>query len=419
MTAPGPQPEEDPARPDGAPPWTDGLELSDAQRLAQTGFAEFARTRILPHADRWDRDERLPPEVVGALADSGHLGALIPPEQGGSGWEPVMFGLLNEALGHACSSVRSVLTVHSMVSRAVARWGSPRQRARWLPALAGGTAVGAFALTEPEAGSDVAALRTTAEETADGYRLTGSKRWITYGQAADVFLVFARCTGGPAAFLVERDAPGSTVEPVTGMLGTRAALTAQLRLEGCPVPSEALVGRAGFGLSAVAADALEIGRYSVAWGCAGLGRACVEAAARHAAVRHQFGQPLARHQLVQRLITEMDVNTGAARLLCLRAGRLLDRRAPQAVEAVWAAKYFAARSAFRAAADAVQVHGAQGCGPGSRVQRLLRDAKVMEIIEGTTEIQQTVIAEAVVREQAGPLAAQPPPRATEGRNDDG
>ncbi|WP_030407031.1 acyl-CoA dehydrogenase family protein [Streptomyces albus] len=408
MTTARPRSRGAPDSPAAPPPWTEGLELTDEQRTAQAGFADFARREILPHADRWDREEHLPGEVVRALADEGHLGAWAPREHGGAGLDPVTFGLLNEALGHACSSVRSLLTVHSMVIRAVTRWGGSRLRSRWLPALASGTAVGAFALTEPEAGSDVASLRTAAEKTADGYRLTGGKRWITFGQAADVFVVFARCDDGPAAFLVERDAPGCTVEPVTGMLGTRAAMTAHLHFDGCAVPAEALVGRAGFGLNAVAADALETGRYSVAWGSAGLARACVEASARHAAAREQFGRPLAQHELVQRLITEMAVNTSAARLLCLRAGRLLHSADPQAVEAVWSAKYFAARSAFRAAADAVQVHGARGCGPDAPVQRLLRDAKIMEIIEGTTEIQQTVIAQSVVRELDGPAGLSAP-----------
>ncbi|MGW5019747.1 acyl-CoA dehydrogenase family protein [Streptomyces cacaoi] len=417
MTAPGPPGTRNGSGPAAPAPWTEGLELTGEQRAAQAGFAEFAARVVAPYADRWDREERLPGEVVRALADSGHLGAVVPADQGGSGLDAVTFGLLNEALGHACSSVRSLLTVHSMVARAVLRWGSRALRDRWLPALARGTAVGAFALTEPEAGSDVAGLRATAEETSGGYRLTGGKRWITCGQFADVFLVFARCPGGPAAFLVERDTPGCTVEPVTGMLGTRAAMTGHVDLDGCEVPAEALVGRVGFGLNAVAADALETGRYSVAWGSAGLGRACVEAAARHAATRCQFDRPLAQHQLVQRLLTEMAVGTGAARLMCLRAGRLLGSRDPQAVEAVWAAKYAAARSAFRAAADAVQVHGAHGCGPDSPVQRLLRDAKVMEIIEGTTEIQQTVIAQSVVRELAGP-AKGPVPSENRGAHDD-
>ena len=376
--------------------WTEPHGLCAEHLKAQARFAEFTRAHILPYADRWDREERLAPDVAGLLAEPGYLGSLVPSGYGGADLDAVEFGLLHEAVGYGCSSARSLLTVHSMVCQAIARWGGPQLRERWLPELAAGRGVAAFALTEPESGSDVASLAMAAEPAGGGYRLTGRKRWITCGQIASAFLVFARSPRGHAAFVVERDRPGLTVEPVRGLLGTRAAMTADLRFDGCVVPGDAMVGRPGFGLSAVAAGALEWGRYSVAWGCAGLSRACLDASARYAVRRRQFGKPIGEHQLVQGLVADMAVEARAARLLCIDAGRLIGTGDPQAVEATWTAKYFAAGAAFRAAAAAVQIHGANGCADGYPVQRYLRDAKIMEIIEGTAQIQQTFIADSTL-----------------------
>jgi glutaryl-CoA dehydrogenase (non-decarboxylating) len=378
------------------------MRLTERQRRDREQFQEFVAKRITPHADRWDAEERLPTELVAELADQGYLGALVPASYGGTNLDAITFGLLNEALGYGCSSTRSLLTVHSMVAHAVTRWGSVAQKVHWLPLLATGAAVGAFALTEPGAGSDAAGLATTARPTADGYVLDGTKRWITYGQRADVFLLFARCADRLTAFLVERDTPGLSVVPVGGLLGTRASMVAELRLSGCVVPADAVVGRPGFGLAAVATSALDIGRYSVAWGCVGLLAACLDAALDHAEDRVQFGKPLREHQLVQRLLADMATLLRAARLLCLEAGELKDAGHPETVPTTWMAKYFAARGAFTSAADTVQIFGAAGCGPGHPAQRLLRDAKIMEIIEGSTELQQIHIGQSAYQNRGRP-----------------
>ncbi|MEU4583025.1 acyl-CoA dehydrogenase family protein [Kitasatospora aureofaciens] len=369
------------------------VQLTERQAAAREEYESFTRQAVAPHADAWDRAERLPEAFLEEFAARGLLGAAVPAGYGGAELDPITFGLLNEELGRGCSSVRSLVTVHGMASYAVARWGGDRQREHWLPRFATGGAIGAFALTEPGAGSDVKALRTTARRTDDGFRLTGQKRWITFGQRADVYLLFARLDGREAAFLVPRDAPGLTVRPVTGMLGTKASMLAELSLVDCLVAPEALLGRPGFGLAAVAASALELGRYSVAWGCVGLAQACLDASLDHADRRETFGVRLRDHQLVQRMIADMATGTAAARLLCQQAGWLRQDRSTESLHATWLAKYHASRTAFRSASDAVQVHGAQGCGDGHPVQRYLRDAKVMEIIEGSTELQQTTIAE--------------------------
>ncbi|WP_432839329.1 acyl-CoA dehydrogenase family protein [Dactylosporangium sp. CA-092794] len=371
------------------------LSLTDSQSKVLHEYRQFTATEIAPFANEWDRAGRLPRDIVVAMGRAGYLGALIPVEYGGSALDIIEFGLLNEALGVGCSSVRSVLTVHSMVSYAIARWGKPEERERWLPRMARGECVGAFALSEPGAGSDAARITTSARPDGDGYVLDGTKKWITYGQAADVFLVFARIDERITAFVVPRDSPGLTVVPIADMLGTRASMIAELRFDNCKVPGTALLGRPGFGLVAIAGPALEYGRYSVAWGAVGLLQACLEESLSYARQRHQFGSVIAEHQLIQRLLSDMATTVSAARLLCLQAGRLKETEHPDAVAAIWMAKYFASTGAFRAAADTVQIHGASGCLPTSSAQRMLRDAKVMELIEGSTQIQQIVISERV------------------------
>ncbi|HEX5759078.1 MAG TPA: acyl-CoA dehydrogenase family protein [Thermoanaerobaculia bacterium] len=367
------------------------LELTAEQRQARAEFRGFAAAEIAPHADAWDRAEAIPRELVDRLRGRGWLGANLAREHGGRGLDMITYGLLTEEIARGCSSVRSLLTVHDMVAHAVARWGSREQRACWLPLLARGEALAALALSEPNAGSDAAAVETTARTDGDAWVLDGRKKWTTFGQIADLFLVFARAEGGPAAVLVERETPGLAVRPLRGIVGTRASMLAELFFDGCRVPKGNLVGRPGFGVSHVAATALEQGRYSVAWGSVGIGQACLDACRGYAAERRQFGAPLADHQLIRALLAEMIVNVRAARLLCLRAGWLRDAGDPGAPAETMAAKYFASTMATRAANDAVQIHGANGLTEEFPVARYLRDARVMEVIEGSTQIQQITI----------------------------
>lgn len=354
---------------------------------------------ITRYTDEWDQAGALPDDIVRKLGAAGLLGLSVPTEYGGSGADMVTVGQAHQAIGAACSSVRSVLTVHGMVVRALSRWGGQAQRELWLPALATGARVGAFALTEADAGSDASRIRTTAQADGDGYVIDGVKQWITYGQAADVFLVFACASNGPVAVLVERDNSGLTIEPTHDVLGTRAAMLATLRFRQCRVPKDAVVGRPGFGLAAIASDALDIGRYSVACGCVGISQACLDLSVRHGTRREQFGGPVIEHQLVARMVTDMATGLAAGRELCRRAGEALDAGDPDAALAVWTAKYFASTHAATAASDTVQIHGAIGCGAGHPAQRLFRDAKVMEIIEGSTQIQQAMIAKLVAQRE--------------------
>jgi alkylation response protein AidB-like acyl-CoA dehydrogenase len=368
------------------------LELSAAQRAARQRCREFVAEWVSPQAGAWDREGRMPAAVIAELRRRGYLGAHLARELGGGGVDAVTYGLLTEEIGRGCSSLRSLLTVHDMVSEAVRRWGSPHLKSEVLPRLARAELLAALALSEPNVGSDAASVETEAERDGDTFVLSGRKRWITFGMIADLFLVFARCGGQVTAFLVPATAGGLTRQPITTVVGTRASHLAELTFAGCRVPADHLVGRVGFGFSHVASTALDHGRYSVAWGAVGIAQACLDACMEYTAKRHQFGKPIAKHQLVQRQLTRMIVDTRAARLLCYLAGYRRSIGAPDAATETLVAKYFASRAASRAANDAVQLHGANGLSQDYPVERYLRDAKVTEIIEGSTQIQEIAIA---------------------------
>ncbi|MDI3287049.1 acyl-CoA dehydrogenase family protein [Polyangium sp. 15x6] len=369
------------------------MEWTEQQARFREEVRAFVNEHVRLHADAWDRDETMPRAVIEALAARGYLGSLAPRESGGRGDDALTFGVLNDELGRGCSSLRSLLTVHSMVVHAVGRWGSRAQRERLLPRLASGATLGAFCLSEPAVGSDARSIETTAVERGDVYVLDGHKRWVTFGEIADLFMVFAQSNGAPLALLVEADRAGLTRRPIRGMLGTRASMLAEIHFSGCEVPKDNLLARPGFGVSHVAQSALDWGRYSVAWGSVGIAEACLSASLRYADERHQFGAPLRDHQLIRRMISDMLVQTRAAALLCWNAGRLKDRRDPRALMETSMAKYFASQAATRAASDAVQIHGANGCSGDYPVARLLRDAKIMEIIEGSNQIHQITLAD--------------------------
>lgn len=369
------------------------IELNPQQKNAKATFRAFVDEQIVPYADQCDREERTPLNLIQKFAQIGYLGAVIPQESGGSGMDMITFGLLNEELGRGCSSLRSLLTVHSMVAHALLKWGSRFQKEYWIPKLASGEVIAAFALSEPNVGSDAKSIETTARVSGDFYILNGQKKWITYGQIADVFLVFANYEGKPSAFLVEKDTPGLTIKPIFGMLGVRASMLAELHLYNCQIPQENLVCRQGFGFSHVAASALDYGRYSVAWGCVGIAQACLEACIKYTSQRKQFGVYLKEHQLIRQMISEAIANIKAARLLCYQAGYLKEIGDPKSIIETSIAKYFASTIVNKVANDAVQIYGGNGCSSEYPVQRYLRDAKIMEIIEGSTQIQQITIAE--------------------------
>ncbi|MBN3876732.1 MULTISPECIES: acyl-CoA dehydrogenase family protein [unclassified Nostoc] len=369
------------------------LELSTQQKNAQAKFRAFVNEEICPSAGEWDRKEFTPPELIKKIAEHGFLGAILPQEYGGKGMDMITYGILNEELGRGCSSVRSLLTVHNMVAYALCKWGNKSQKEYWLPKFASGEIIAAFALSEPNVGSDAKSVETTATLVGDAYILNGQKKWITYGQIADVFLVFGKCEGKPTAFLVEKNSPGLSVKAMSGILGVRASMSAELLFNNCHVSLENLVGKLGFGFSYIASSALDYGRYSVASGCVGIAQACLEACIKYTNERKQFGVYLKEHQLIRQMITQMITKVKAARLLCYQAGYLKDINDPNSIMETAIAKYFASTVATKIANDAVQIHGGNGCSSEYPVERYLRDSKIMEIIEGSTQIQEITIAE--------------------------
>ncbi|MCE4947096.1 MULTISPECIES: acyl-CoA dehydrogenase family protein [Streptomyces] len=375
------------------------LELTPEQTAVRRLAADFTDREIAPHATAWDRAEQVDPGIVRKLGDLGFLGLTVPEEYGGSGGDHLSYALVTEELGRGDSAVRGIVSVSlGLVAKTLAAWGDEEQKRTWLPRLTSGAALGCFGLTEPGTGSDAAALTTRAVRDGTDWVLDGSKMFITNGTWADLVLLFARTGGAPghkgiSAFLVPADTPGLTRRAIHGKLGLRGQATAELVLQGVRVPAGALLGPEGKGFS-VAMSALAKGRMSVAAGCVGIAQAALDAALGYAGQREQFGAPIAGRQLVQELISDIAVDVDAARLLTWRVADLIDRGESFATEAS-KAKLFASEAAVRAASNALQVFGGYGYIDEYPVGKLLRDARVMTLYEGTSQIQKLLIGRAL------------------------
>jgi alkylation response protein AidB-like acyl-CoA dehydrogenase len=363
-------------------------------------FKTFVALNVAPFAEQWDRDQRIPDAVIAKVAQCGYLGCSLPREYGGQGWDVVTFGLLNEAFGKGSSALTGVLTVQAMVSLALLKWGTVEQKRTWLPPLAKGEMIGAFALTEPGAGSAMQSLVTEFTQNGEGLVLNGSKKWISCAQFARVFLVFGTLAGRSVACVVPRDTPGLDVEPISDLMGFRAAGLAQLHFQDVAVPSANLVGKPGFALSHVAPVGLHYGRISTACSALGLLRGCFEESVAYATARKIGDRSVGDIGMIRSLIARMGTDVEAGGLLCHNACRAEDEHRPESFEKALMAKYFTSRAAVRAASDAVQIRGASGCHGSSPVSRYYRDAKIMEIIEGTTQIHEDILGKIFV-DQAG------------------
>jgi len=366
--------------------------LTEQQKARHGDFKTFVNQNVEPFAEKWDREQRLPESVIALLAKLGYLGCSLPTQNGGHGWDTVTFGLLNEALGRGSSSLNGVLTVQTMVSKALLKWGSVEQIRKWIPMLAQGEIIGAFALTEPGGGSDIHSLVTEfTDSRGDSLVLNGAKKWISCGQFASLFLVFGKLGDRSLACLVPRETPGLEVEPIHDLMGFRAAGLAKLTFNNVEVPPANVVGKPGFALSHIAPVGLHYGRISTACSALGLLRGCFEESVTWAATRKIGNQPLGDIGMIRSLIAEMGTDLEAGSFLCHSACRAADENLPEAFEKALMAKYFTSRAAVRAASDAVQIQGAAGCHASSSVSRFYRDAKIMEIIEGTTQIHDHLI----------------------------
>jgi len=375
------------------------FQLTEAQRLVRETARGFVDREIVPHAREWERNGEIPSALYRKMAELGFLGAPVPAEYGGAGMDYVSFALLMEEISRGSSSVRTTVSVQTSLSESTLMlFGSEEQKRAWLVPLAKGERFGAWALTEPEAGSDAANLQTTAKPEGGGWVLNGAKRFISNGGMADYVFVYAREPGtkrheGLSCFMVPKGTNGFSVTNVetTTKLGLRASPTADLAFEDCRVPRDHLVGTRGKGWEQ-AMKTLNGGRLGIAAGAVGVARAALEAATKYAKDRRAFGRPIASFQLVREMIAESAVEVDAARLLTLRAAQLRDQGVDNTLE-VSMAKLFGAQMAMRVCDRAIQVHGGYGFSGDFDVERYFRDARVLGLYEGTNEIQKLIIAE--------------------------
>ncbi|WP_027480488.1 acyl-CoA dehydrogenase family protein [Deinococcus pimensis] len=380
------------------------FDLTDEQRMIVQHVRDYCRAEIAPLAAQHDRTGEFPRAQLRGLGELGLLGATIPEQWGGAGLDSVTYALCLEEIAAADASVAVIVSVQNgLPEQMLLRYGTDEQKARFLRPLASGQRIGAFCLTESHAGSDAASLRMRAERDGDDWVLTGQKAWITSGGQADTYLVMAR-TGGPGArgvtcFVVENGTPGLSFGKPEEKMGLHAAHTTTVGFDGVRVPDAQRVGAEGEGL-VVALSSLDAGRVGIAMQALGIARAAYEHAARYALEREQFGRPIAEHQAVSFKIANMAARIEAARLVALKAAWLKDQGRRYSKEAS-IAKLLASDAAVEVTRDAIQVFGGNGYSREYPVERLYRDAKVTEIYEGTSEVQQMVIARQVFGEFRG------------------
>ena len=373
------------------------LTLNEEQQAFRDLARDFLDREAVPHRTAWDRAEQVDLAIVPKMAEIGFFGLTIPEEYGGLGGDYLTYVLGMEELGRADSALRGIVSVSSgLFGKSVLGFGTEEQKQEWLPRIANATALGCFGLTEPGTGSDAGNLTSRARRDGDDYVLNGQKLFITNGTWADVALVFARTSDdgprGVTAFLVPTDTPGFEAREIKGKLGLRGQATAELFLADVRVPAAARLGEEGQGFK-IAMTTLDKGRVAVAAGCVGIVQGCLESSVSYATSRTQFGRPLAGFQLVQDLIADMSVDADAARLLVWRCADLIDRGEPFGVAAS-KAKLFASEAAVRAANNAIQVYGGAGYVDEYPAEKYLRDARVMTLYEGTSQIQKLLIGRA-------------------------
>ncbi|MEZ4363459.1 MAG: acyl-CoA dehydrogenase [Kofleriaceae bacterium] len=378
------------------------FELSEDQELVQKMARDFATAEVLPKAAEIDREHRHPAELVARMAELGLLGIAIPESHGGSGFDHVAYALAMEEIARACASTAVIMSVNnSLACDPILRYGTEAQHREFLQPLASGKKLGCFALSEPEAGSDSAAQRTTAERAGDGWALHGVKNWITNGPVADLAVLFAmtdRSAGhrGITAFILPMDTKGVRCGPPDDKLGIRGSKSCQIFLDDVRLPAGALLGEVGGGFK-IAMSTLDGGRIGIAAQALGIARATLEDSIAYAKDRRAFGKPIAQHQAIQWKLADMATELDAARLLTLRAAWLKDRKLPYNKEAAMA-KLYASDIANRAAREGIQIYGGNGYVTEFPMERHFRDAKITEIYEGTSEIQRLVIANQLTRE---------------------
>ncbi|REF28326.1 hypothetical protein BDD26_3218 [Xenorhabdus cabanillasii] len=369
--------------------------LSVKQQEWLQEFERFSATEVAPYADEWDLAEAIPAHVVQKLAQNGWLGGLAKPENGGLGFDATTFGLLNMAIGAGSGSLTGLLNVHSMMLKTIEEWGTQDQKQRFLASLVKGEIIGAFAQTEVSAGGDSKNLSTQFTDSGDGLSVNGQKSWITFAQIADLFLVFGKYQGLDTAVLVPKDTPGLTITAKKNMLGFKSAYLAVLDFNDCRIPKINIVGKPGFGQNLISNSALDYGRISVAWAALGIQQAALAASAHRANSRATFGTLLADQGIIRGYLAEMSSSLLASQLICLSATKTKEAKDEDALVQILQAKLFASHEAGIAAAKAVQIHGGHGCEEKNGISRLYRDAKILQVVEGSNELQKMLIGKEV------------------------
>jgi butyryl-CoA dehydrogenase len=377
------------------------FDLDEQQQMIRKMAREFAEKEIKPVASDFDEDAVFPTDIIKKLGELGFMGMMVPEEYGGAGMDCVSYAIAVEEISRADASTGVTMSVNnSLCCQPILEYGSEDQKKKYLPDLAQGDKLGAFSLTEPEAGSDAGNVQTTAVANGDHYVVNGTKIFVTNGGKADVVILFASTdreakTKGISAFIVEKGTPGFKAGKKEDKMGMRGADTSELVFEDCRIPKENLLAKEGMGFK-IGLATLDGGRIGIAAQAVGIGQACLEAAIAYSKQREQFGRAICQFQAIQWMLANMAMEVDAARFLTYRAAFLKEKGARITMEAA-EAKLFASEAAVRAAINAVQIHGGYGYMKEYDVERYFRDSKLTEIYEGTSEVQRLVIAASLLR----------------------
>ena len=360
-------------------------------------ISTFSKQELKQRAKGIDENQKFPKDLVKELAEQKFLSVIFPKKLGGLELDPIDYGLFLEHAAKYCSNVRNLFLVSmSMVGGTILKCGTKEQIERWVPQIIDGSAIGAFSLTEPDSGSDISSLKTTFEMVGNDYRINGKKKWITMGGIANFLLLIAKNGGQTGAFIIETDRPGIKIKELKGLLGNRGSHVAEIELTNVIIPKENFVGDLSYGANIVVSTALDIGRYNTAWSGVALAQACLEEMISYSRSRYQFGSKIRTFQLVQKIIGDAATNIQASRALNLHAEELRKKFEESSTITTTMAKYFSSKIAMRISEEAIQVHGGNGYSSEFPVERYFREAKALEIIEGSSQVLVQQIAKNVM-----------------------
>lgn len=359
---------------------------------------EFIKAELVPLVTEIDKSSCYPNSLIEKLAGNKYLTPTFPAEYRGLNLNPVEYGKFTENVGKVCQASRALLTVHnSLVGETILRWGNEEQKKKYLYSMSTGEKIGAFALSEPKIGSDAKGVNTKYEKKNKSYIINGKKKWISFGGIAGFFLVIAACGNKVTAFLVDKNTEGLLVEEMQGLLAGHGVHIAQIEFNNVELPESGLLGGEGNGLNYIVSTALDHGRYSIAWGGIAIAQAALESMVTYARKREQFGDKIYKYDSIQQMIGESTANIHAARSLCEKAAMMRMENHSDSIIETNIAKYITSKLAVEVSSSALQVHGGNGCWNQFPVERLFREARILEIIEGTSQIQEKLIASFALR----------------------